>query len=79
MLFYHLKKSRNKACRPVWYEITESYLFYVQTQIFASTLPIVLTLQVSRGDGLPGYLPAILGELNLFMEGSHKSQVTGKP
>lgn len=49
------------------------------TQIFASTLSIVLTLLGSRGNGLSCYLPAILGELNLFMEGSHKSQVSEEP
>lgn len=78
MLFYHLKKAEIRLADLFGLK-SQSYLFYVQTQIFASTLPIVLTLQVSRGDGLPGYLPAILGELNLFMEGSLKSQVTGKP
>lgn len=43
--------------------------------IFAWTLPIVLVLLASRGNGLAGYHSAILGELNLFMEGSHKRQV----
>lgn len=36
-------------------------------------------LLASRGNGLPGYLPAVLGELNLFVEGSHKRQVAGEP
>lgn len=43
--------------------------------IFAWTLPIVLVLLASRGNGLAGYHSAILGELNLFMEGSHERQV----
>lgn len=44
-------------------------------RIFAWTLPIVIILLASRRNGLPGYLPAILSELNLFMEGSYKRQV----
>lgn len=78
MLFYHLK-SRNKACRPAQLEITGCYFFCVPNQIFAWTIPIDLMLLACRGNGLPGYLPAVLGELNLFMEGSHKRQVAGEP
>lgn len=68
-------KSRNKAFSPVQFEITGSYFICVSNRIFAWILPIVLIPLASRGNGLPGYLPAILVELNLFMEGSHKRQV----
>lgn len=53
--------------------------FVYQIRFFAWTLPIDLMLLASRGNGLPGYLPAVLGELNLFVEGSHKRQVAGEP